>query len=62
LQHAFVDIYWRGNEPITVEYNGKELKYKKRNYLAPPMVDSKILEMVWVTRRIYKPPRKLPWR
>jgi hypothetical protein len=65
LQHAFVDISWRENEPIKVEYNGQELKYIKweeTTYKKPAVLDSKGIEMIWHTKHISKPSMRHPWK
>ncbi len=65
LRHGSVNIFWRGNEPIEVEYNGTKLKYQvweERTYEQPPVLDAKEIGADWVVRKQSKPSRQHPWR
>jgi len=65
LRHAFVDVLWRGNQPIEVEYDGKKLKYKiweEAVYEQPEVQDAKEIGAAWVNRKQTKPSRRYSWR
>ncbi len=64
LRQASVDIFWRENEPIRVEYNGTELEYKiweERRYEKPPVLDTKEIGMGWVSKKRAGPSLHHPW-
>jgi hypothetical protein len=65
LRYASVDVLWMDNQPIKVECNGKQLKYKvfeERVYEQPPVLDSKEIGVAWVSKKPRKPARYHPWR
>ena len=67
LKHATVEIRWTKDGPITVEYNGRILDYKKWSetaYEQPAVLDSKEVQSAqWTAdRRPHKPGRYHPWR
>ena len=68
LRYASVDVFWRGNGPIEVEYQGTKLQYRKwaeTIYEKPTVVDSKVIEVMgakWVEKKPNKPSKCHPWR
>lgn len=66
LRHATIEVRWRQNEPIEIEYNGVKLKYRKwaeTDYEQPAIRTSKEMETSgWVNRKTTKPGRHHPWR
>lgn len=63
MRHAQVEVIWREDEAIEVEYQGNRLNYKKWTetaYEQPPILDSKEIE--WANTRRSKPGRNHPWR
>lgn len=63
LQRATIDILWKGNQPIEVEYQGQKLKYKKweeKVYEMPIVMDTKEIGFAKIGKR--KPSRHHPWR
>jgi hypothetical protein len=65
LRYASVDVLWMDNQPIQVECNGKQLKYKvfeERVYEQPPVLDYKEIGLGWVNKKPRKPARYHPWR
>jgi transposase InsO family protein len=65
LRYASVDVLWKDDQPITVEYEGKNLKYKvyeERIYEQPRVLDSKEIGVAWVSKKPMKPSRHHPWR
>jgi len=65
LRYASVDVLWMDNQPIKVEYNGKQLKYKvfeERVYEQPRVLDSKEIGVAWVCKKPRKPAKYHPWR
>jgi Winged helix-turn helix len=65
LRYASVDVLWMDNQPIQVECNGKQLKYKvfeERVYEQPSVLDSKEIGVGWVNKKPRKPARYHPWR
>lgn len=68
LRHADVEILWRGEEEIEVEYNGVKLKYKKwaeKEDKRPVVLNAKELEAkaaVWINKKMTKPKKTHPWR
>jgi hypothetical protein len=66
LRYATVEIRWRKEEPIEVEYNGIKLQYKKWaeiTYEKPQVCDSKEMEIGRQTsRKQSKPSKHHPWR
>lgn len=65
MRHTFVDIMWKDNEPIKVEYDGRKLKYKiweEKMYEQPLVLDAKEIGGVWANRKQAKPSKHHPWR
>jgi Helix-turn-helix domain len=65
LRYASVDVLWMNNQPIKVECNGKQLKYKvfeERVYEQPPVLDSKEIGLAWVSKKPRKPAKHHPWK
>jgi hypothetical protein len=66
LRYAGVEILYREGKEIKVEYQGKELKYKKWNetvYEQPKIQDCKEIAISsWIERKPRKPGRHHPWR
>jgi Winged helix-turn helix len=65
LRYASVDVLWMDNQPIKVECNGKQLKYKvfeERAYEQPSVLDFKEIGVAWVSKKLRKPARYHPWR
>lgn len=65
LRYASVDVLWTDNQPIKVECNGKQLKYKvfeERVYEQPPVLDSKQIGVAWASKKPRKPAKYHPWR
>ena len=66
LRHATIEVRWRQNEPIEIEYNGMKLKYRKwveTVYEQPMIRTSKEMETgSWVSRKTTKPMKNHPWR
>lgn len=65
MRHAFIDVLWKDNRPIKVEYAGKQLKYKIWNetvYEQPPVLDVKEIGVALAIRRPMKPSKYHPWR
>lgn len=65
MRYASVDVFWRGENPIDVEYEGKVLKcakWEERVYEKPLVIDAKELETRWIDRKQRKPGRNHPWR
>jgi hypothetical protein len=64
LKYATVQVIWKKEGPIEVEYNGVKLHYKKWSeaiYEQPQICDSKEISS-WVDRKLTKPGRYHPWR
>src|SRR5277367_493916 len=65
LRYASVDVLWTDKQPVTVEYDGKKLKYKvceERIYEQPATLDSKEIGVTWISKKQRKPSRYHPWR
>jgi len=65
MRHASVDVLWKDNQPIEVEYSGKKLKYKiwqEKAYEQPPVLDAKEIGAALAKRRQPKPSKYHPWR
>ena len=65
MRHAFINVLWKDNQPIEVEYDGKQLKYriwKETVYEQPPVLDAKEIGAALAIRRPMKPSRHHPWR
>lgn len=67
LKHAHVDVFWKGNKAIEVEYNGMKLRYRKwseKVYEKPLVLNSKEIEMgtAWMNKIPVKPAMRHPWR
>lgn len=65
LRYAFVDVLWTDNQPVKVEYDGKELKYKiweEKIYEQPAVLGAKEIGLGWVNRKTIKPSKNHPWR
>lgn len=65
LRYASVDVLWMDNQPIQVECNGKQLKYKvfgERVYEQPAVLDAKEIGVGWVNKKPRKPAKYHPWR
>ena len=63
LQRATIDVLWKENQPIEVEYQGQKLKYKKweeKVYETPVVMGTKEIGFAKISRR--KPSRHHPWR
>ena len=64
LRYASVDVLWRVNQPVEVEYNGKKLKYKiweEKTYEQPLVLNEKEIGIVCLTRKHKKPSKYHPW-
>jgi hypothetical protein len=65
MRHASVDVLWKDNQPIEVEYNGKKLKYKiwqEKVYEQPSVLDAKEIGVALARRRPPRPSKHHPWR
>jgi hypothetical protein len=66
LRHATVEVRWTKDDPITVEYKGVVLAYKKwseTGYEQPVVMNCKEIELAqWTQRRPNKPGRYHPWK
>ena len=65
MRHAFIDVLWKDNQPIKVEYGGKPLKYKvwkETVYEQPPVLNAKEIGAVLAIQRPMKPSKYHPWR
>jgi hypothetical protein len=65
MKHASIDVLWKDNQPIEVEYGGKKLKYKiwqEKVYEQPPVLDAKEIGEALAKRRQPKPSKYHPWR
>jgi transposase len=66
MRHAYVEVFWRGSQPIEVEYNGRKLKYKlweERVYQQPKTMDVKEIGASWAnSKKLLKPAKSHPWR
>lgn len=63
LRHATIDVFWKEDQPIELEYKGQKLEYKKweeKVYEKPDVMDSK--EIGWASMNHKKPSRHHPWR
>jgi hypothetical protein len=62
LQCATIDVLWKENQPIEVEYQGQKLKYKKweeKVYETPVVMGIKEIGFAKINRK--KPSRYHPW-
>ena len=65
MKHAYVEVFWKGSQPIEVEYNRRKLKYKlweERAYEQPTTMDSKEIGSSWANKKPLKPSKRHPWR
>ena len=65
MRHACVDVLWKDDQPIVVEYGGKQLKYKiwkETVYEQPAVLGTKEIGAVLATRKLTKPSKHHPWR
>jgi hypothetical protein len=65
LRHASVDVLWKVDQPIEVEYDGKQLKYKiwkETVYEQPLELNAKEIGAAWVNKKQRKLPISHPWR
>lgn len=64
LKHATVEVIWKKEGPVEVEYNGLKLHYKKwseTTYEQPKICNPKEIGS-WVDRKPTQPGRHHPWR
>jgi hypothetical protein len=62
LRHAFINVLCKANQPIEVEYDGRQLEYKvykETVYEQPLELNAKEIGAAWIIR---KPSKHHPWR
>lgn len=65
LRYASIDVLWRGDQPIEVEHDGKQLQYKiwkETVYEQPSVLDTKEIGMAWINKKSKKLPKHHSWR